>query len=177
MPLKTTSLGRPGASYASPQFSHDGRSLAFTSDETGWRSLWVSEANGANAVRLETGEGEIGRPDWVPGAAAMRWSDDGKALFAVRRHRSRDTLLRISWPGTEVSVIESGWTGIEGLYARGDMLVFGSETSGLPPDLLAKYADHTLRLPMRPEVRSLNLSATAAAVMYEAVRQIQPGIA
>ena len=136
LPLKTTSLGRPGASYASPQFSHDGRSLAFTSDETGWRSLWVSEANGANAVRLETGEGEIGRPDWVPGAAAMRWSDDGKALFAVRRHRSRDTLLRISWPGTEVSVIESGWTGIEGLYARGDMLVFVGASPATPDALV-----------------------------------------
>ena len=61
-------------------------------------------------------------------------------------------------------------------YQKGDILVFGSESSGLPPELLAQYADRKLRIPMRPEVRSLNLSATAAVVMYEAVRQIGPGI-
>jgi tRNA (cytidine/uridine-2'-O-)-methyltransferase len=61
-------------------------------------------------------------------------------------------------------------------YQKGDILVFGSESSGLPPELLAQYAEKTLRIPMRPEVRSLNLSATAAVVMYEAVRQIGPAI-
>jgi len=61
-------------------------------------------------------------------------------------------------------------------YEKGDILVFGSETNGLPPELLAQYAKQTLRVPMRPQVRSLNLSATAAAVMYEAVRQLQPPI-
>ena len=57
-------------------------------------------------------------------------------------------------------------------FEKGDMLVFGSESSGLPPELLAEHRDRALRLPMRREVRSLNLSATAAAAMYEAVRQM-----
>lgn len=57
-------------------------------------------------------------------------------------------------------------------YNKGDMLVFGSEASGLPAELLARYAEQAVRVPMRPQVRSLNLSATAATVMYEAVRQI-----
>jgi len=61
-------------------------------------------------------------------------------------------------------------------FEKGDILVFGSESGGLPPDLLAQHAEHSLRVPMRPEVRSLNLSATAAVAMYEAVRQIQPKI-
>jgi tRNA (cytidine/uridine-2'-O-)-methyltransferase len=61
-------------------------------------------------------------------------------------------------------------------YQRGDMLVFGSETDGLPPELLEQYRDRTLRIPMRQEVRSLNLSAAAAVVMYEAVRQLKPPI-
>jgi tRNA (cytidine/uridine-2'-O-)-methyltransferase len=57
-------------------------------------------------------------------------------------------------------------------YQRGDVLVFGSETSGLPPELLQANASHALKVPMRQQVRSLNLSATAAAVLYEAVRQL-----
>jgi len=61
-------------------------------------------------------------------------------------------------------------------FQKGDILVFGSESNGLPADLLAQVAGQSLRVPMRSQVRSLNLSATAALVMYEAVRQIEPEI-
>ncbi len=61
-------------------------------------------------------------------------------------------------------------------FSKGDVLLFGNESSGLPPGLRNEYADRTLRIPMRREVRSLNLSAAAAAVIYEAVRQLQPPI-
>lgn len=57
-------------------------------------------------------------------------------------------------------------------FQAGDVLVFGSETRGLPAALLESQTARTLRLPMRPAVRSLNLASTATAVVYEAVRQI-----
>lgn len=54
-----------------------------------------------------------------------------------------------------------------------DVLVFGSETSGLPPDIHAEIGDDfRLRLPMRPDSRSLNLSNSVAVTVYEAWRQI-----
>jgi tRNA (cytidine/uridine-2'-O-)-methyltransferase len=56
-------------------------------------------------------------------------------------------------------------------FAPGDVLLFGSETRGLPPAVLAEQPDRNLRLPMRPEVRSLNLASTVNTVVYEAVRQ------
>ncbi len=56
-------------------------------------------------------------------------------------------------------------------YSRGDVLVFGSESKGLPPDLLAAHAGHHLSIPARPQVRSLNVANCAALVAYEAVRQ------
>lgn len=56
-------------------------------------------------------------------------------------------------------------------YARGDVLVFGSESRGLPRDLTAAHADRLLTIPSRPQVRSLNLSNCAAIVAYEALRQ------
>jgi len=61
-------------------------------------------------------------------------------------------------------------------FEKGDILLFGSESAGLPHELLARYSEQALRLPMRPQVRSLNLSATAAVAMYEAVRQIGASI-
>ncbi|MEZ6072138.1 MAG: tRNA (cytidine(34)-2'-O)-methyltransferase [Pirellulales bacterium] len=57
-------------------------------------------------------------------------------------------------------------------YERGDVFVFGPESAGLPDALLGEYADHTLRIPVREQVRSLNLSNAAAVVLYEAVRQL-----
>ena len=59
-------------------------------------------------------------------------------------------------------------------YRRGDVLVFGAESKGLPRDLTAAHADTLLTIPSRPQVRSLNLSNCAAIVAYEALRQWGP---
>ncbi len=58
-------------------------------------------------------------------------------------------------------------------FARGDILVFGKETQGLPDDLLAREPDRCLRIPMRPNsVRSLNLSTAVGVAAYAALAQI-----
>ena len=49
--------------------------------------------------------------------------------------------------------------------------VFGQETKGLPKELIEQNPDHCLRIPMNDNIRSLNLSNTAAILMYEALRQ------
>jgi tRNA (cytidine/uridine-2'-O-)-methyltransferase len=56
-------------------------------------------------------------------------------------------------------------------YKDGDFLVFGKETAGLPKELLAKYRETAIRIPMGEGQRSLNLSNAAAIVLYEAMRQ------
>lgn len=57
-------------------------------------------------------------------------------------------------------------------FAAGDAFLFGPETRGLPADVLASLPPECiLRLPMRPDVRSLNLSNSVAVVVYEAWRQ------
>lgn len=49
--------------------------------------------------------------------------------------------------------------------------LFGKETKGLPEDLLKKYIDKAIRIPMKEGLRSLNLSNSVAIVVYEALRQ------
>jgi tRNA (cytidine/uridine-2'-O-)-methyltransferase len=56
-------------------------------------------------------------------------------------------------------------------FEAGDLLVFGSETQGLPGSLLQQSPDRALAIPMRPEARSLNLSVSVGIVVYEALRQ------
>ncbi len=50
-------------------------------------------------------------------------------------------------------------------------LLFGKETKGLPEDVLLKYLDKAIRIPMRETLRSLNLSNSVAIVVYEVLRQ------
>jgi len=57
-------------------------------------------------------------------------------------------------------------------YAPGDVLTFGCESNGLPAAIVAQFADDArVRIPMRPHVRSLNLSNAVAVAVYEAWRQ------
>jgi tRNA (cytidine/uridine-2'-O-)-methyltransferase len=58
-------------------------------------------------------------------------------------------------------------------FAKNDFFVFGNETAGLPLEIRNTFdQDHLLRLPMRPDNRSLNLSNSVAIVVYEAWRQL-----
>ncbi|MBR0026191.1 MAG: tRNA (cytidine(34)-2'-O)-methyltransferase [Clostridia bacterium] len=56
-------------------------------------------------------------------------------------------------------------------FRDGDFLVFGKETAGLGEKLLTRRKEDAIRIPMRPDQRSLNLSNSAAIVLYEALRQ------
>lgn len=56
-------------------------------------------------------------------------------------------------------------------FQPGDILLFGSESRGLPSTLMNDFRMTTVQLPMRSEVRSLNLASTVNTAVYEAVRQ------
>ncbi|MCC6916296.1 tRNA (uridine(34)/cytosine(34)/5-carboxymethylaminomethyluridine(34)-2'-O)-methyltransferase TrmL [Nitrosomonas sp.] len=57
-------------------------------------------------------------------------------------------------------------------YTSNDVFLFGSESRGLPVDVLESFPqDRRIRIPMRPASRSLNLSNAAAVIIYEAWRQ------
>ena len=65
----------------------------------------------------------------------------------------------------------------EAKFEDGCYLFFGKETKGLPEDFLAQHRDTCIKLPMRQEARSLNLSNSVAITVYEALRQLEfPGL-
>ncbi|MCI1696262.1 tRNA (uridine(34)/cytosine(34)/5-carboxymethylaminomethyluridine(34)-2'-O)-methyltransferase TrmL [Aneurinibacillus aneurinilyticus] len=57
-------------------------------------------------------------------------------------------------------------------YRDGDFFVFGKETTGIPQEIIMQYSGQVIRIPMGDATRSLNLSNTAAVVLYEALRQV-----
>jgi len=81
--------------------------------------------------------------------------------------------FRAAHPAARLFLVETGgskrYTDV--VYTPSDFLLFGKETSGLPAELLAEYANHIITLPMLPGERSLNLSVTVGIVLYEALRQ------
>ena len=65
----------------------------------------------------------------------------------------------------------------EAQFSDGCYLFFGKETKGLPEDFLEAHRESCIRLPMRQEARSLNLSNSVAITVYEALRQLDyPGL-
>jgi tRNA (cytidine/uridine-2'-O-)-methyltransferase len=59
------------------------------------------------------------------------------------------------------------------LYQPGDVLVFGKESVGLPQALLEEHAESTIRIPIHPLARSLNVAHAVGIVVFEALRQFQ----
>ena len=60
-------------------------------------------------------------------------------------------------------------------YRPGDTLIFGPESRGLPARWLSDQSERVLRIPIRPEARSLNLANAVAVAVFEAVRQLDAG--
>ena len=93
----------------------------------------------------------------------------------VKRHRDWAAFLDSEQP-TPTRLFAMTTKGTQGVYDTafqpGDWLVFGCETRGLAPELREQFPpEQRLRLPMRPDQRSLNLSNAVAVVAYEAWRQ------
>jgi tRNA (cytidine/uridine-2'-O-)-methyltransferase len=94
------------------------------------------------------------------------WSD-------VRVHASLDAALNALSPARLLAfTTKADHDFIDVRYRNTDALLFGPETRGLPEDVLEKIPpDARIRIPMRPESRSLNLSNAVAVAVYEAWRQ------
>jgi tRNA (cytidine/uridine-2'-O-)-methyltransferase len=99
---------------------------------------------------------------------------DYREFADVKVHADLDACLQVLGGPRVFALSTRGATTYASAEFRiGDALLFGPETRGLPQSVLdALPAEQTLRLPMRPENRSLNLSNAAAIVVYEAWRQI-----
>lgn len=98
---------------------------------------------------------------------------DYRDLAVVHRHASLERALALLRPAR----LYAYSTRAQRLYSdvryqADDVLLFGPETRGLPASLLEHIAEECrLRIPLRPDNRSLNLSNAVAVVVYEAWRQ------
>ncbi|RBP33503.1 tRNA (cytidine/uridine-2'-O-)-methyltransferase [Marinobacter pelagius] len=99
---------------------------------------------------------------------------DYSEYATVKVHASYQAFLETEQPSRLFGLTTKGSRFYhEVSYQDGDYLMFGPETRGLPEEVRESLPEtHRIRVPMRPESRSLNLSNTAALVVYEAWRQL-----
>jgi tRNA (cytidine/uridine-2'-O-)-methyltransferase len=58
-------------------------------------------------------------------------------------------------------------------FQKGDWLVFGKETKGLPEPILKQYQDRVIKIPQYGPIRSLNVATAVAIALYEGIRQLR----
>lgn len=93
-------------------------------------------------------------------------------LLDIHVYKSLQDFLQKADPGLLfLSTTKAQRKHTELVYPPGAYFVFGKETKGLPESLLNEYPQNCVRIPMREEVRSLNLSNSVAILVYEAFRQ------
>jgi len=108
--------------------------------------------------------------------------DNARLRRAGLDYRDRTTVtVYDDWLTVRAQLAEHRWFAFTGKatrsfcepeYRLGDVLVFGQESTGLPPQILADIADaDQLRIPMIPGSRSLNVSNAVAVAVYEGWRQ------
>lgn len=109
---------------------------------------------------------------------------DAKALrrAGLDYHEFAEIKIHPNWPAAKAvfagkrlfAITTKGRTAFhDARFMPDDVLVFGPETRGLPAKMLDEFTvDTRLRLPMRADSRSLNLSNTVAVAVYEAWRQL-----
>ena len=99
---------------------------------------------------------------------------DYREFVSVQTHASLEACLAgLDGPRVFALSTKNSTRYDEAEFRKGDALLFGPETRGLPIDVLeALPSEQRLRLPMQEGNRSLNLSNSAAVVVYEAWRQL-----
>lgn len=108
-------------------------------------------------------------------ARVKRAGLDYRDLAVVHEHADLDAFLSEVAPARLFAISTRGQRGYADVtFEPDDALMFGPETRGLPQALLDTMpADRVLRIPMRPDNRSLNLSNAVAVLVYEAWRQLR----
>jgi len=142
-----------------PEFSPDGRFLAYISDETGFGQLYVYDLERQTHTQLTTVEAEHGTPAWVQGISVYGWSSDSKRLFFLRIKNAISTVHEFHLEtATERQISQlHHYTGIERLVvSKDDQLALIASSSKQPTRLITYHLDAGQRVYARSDMESLS---------------------
>ncbi len=90
-----TLAGDEKTSIFQPEFSPDGKTLAYISDRTGWWQLYLYDLASGTHTQLTDAQAEDGVPAWVQGIRTYAWSYDSEAIYFIRNQETKSSLWRV----------------------------------------------------------------------------------
>lgn len=106
----------------------------------------------------------------LPVCRYLNFNDFQAKNFQTENFKEKNPGARLWMATTKARHVYSEVT-----YGPDDYIMFGKESAGIPEEILADYEAACIRIPMKEEIRSLNLANAVAIVLYEALRQNEFG--
>jgi dipeptidyl aminopeptidase/acylaminoacyl peptidase len=136
-----------------PEFSPDGKYLAYISDEFDFNHLWVRDLQSDDSLRLSRGDADIGGPAWIQGLRHYAWSLESRRIFAARNERGVIQLTRYTTDGTQAPVEAADqYTQVAQptVSPKGDIAFIGS-SSTIPSRIVTLVDGDTPRVAQRSD--------------------------
>ena len=155
-----------------PEFSPDGRYLAYVSDVTGWWQLFVLELDSGETRQLSHDEAEHGLPSWVQGMRTLAWNKSSDALHVLRSEKGFVHLWRYGLDGEGERVNAGEYSALAEISATPahDQIAFIGSAPDIPPRIIsiAPNSDEEPRVIRRAYSESVprDLYSTAQAVSW-----------
>jgi dipeptidyl aminopeptidase/acylaminoacyl peptidase len=177
----TLTIGNGHTAVFQPQFSSEGRSLAYVSDEEGFWQLYLMELSSGEVQRLTDDDQEYGLPAWLQGMRTYDFSRDGKIIYAVRHKNGFASLVRITLQTRVVEEIslDPAYTWLEqpAVSPDGEQVALIASGSQVPPrvitvrpggqvQVLARSAAEDLPVEVYPVPEHLSWETSAGSLAH-----------
>ncbi|HIQ05414.1 MAG TPA: S9 family peptidase [Anaerolineae bacterium] len=156
-----TLAGGEDVAIFQPEFSPDGRFLAYISNETGWGNLYLYDLEQKTHVALTQDEVEHGRPAWIQGLRTYGFSHDGRAIYYLRNEAGFAHLWRYDLTSGQREPLNSplkAYTWLEqiALSPTEGRLAFVASAGTIPPRIVSYEVDGSLRVHRRATTESVS---------------------
>ena len=150
-----------------PEFSPDGRWLAYISDASGWSQLYVYDLEGQAHRQLTTAEAEHGAPAWAQGMRTYAWNGEGRSLFCIENRGGFCSLKRVEIERGESAAL-AGWeeyTELEQLAVapRSGAVAAIASSSLVPPRVVSVQTEGRTRVHRRRGAENLPADEQSSA--------------
>ena len=141
-----------------PEFSPNGRYLAYISDASGWSQLMLYDLEAGAHKQLTVDEAEVGTPAWAQGMRTYGWAGDGRAIFYLENRRGFFSLRRYdldSAASQPVAGLET-YTDMEQIaVSRGGAVAMIASSATIPPRVISIDADGDIQVHRRRGAENL----------------------
>jgi dipeptidyl aminopeptidase/acylaminoacyl peptidase len=153
--LNETIAGNTETAVFQPEFSPDGRFLAYISDKTGWNQLYCYDITHKTHTQLTSDEAEHGAPAWIQGIRVYGWRGDSQSIIYTRSQQGFASLWEVkigSGKSTRLTAFD-GYTDFDQIATAGDAVAVIASSGKISPRVISR----SLESPIPP---SLSLPGT-----------------